>query len=95
MKNLAKNFTMSIPPESVDDLENNDYIHNEDIHKDNKDQVENEYVGRSILDIDDKIIYLDIPGSNELRSGEQLYKCEECEASYKHRTNLWHHTRYH
>ena len=42
---------MSIPPESVDDLEKNDYIHNEDIHKDNRIQVGNEYAGRSVLDI--------------------------------------------
>ena len=48
MKKLAKNITMSIPPEYVDDLENNDHIYNKDIHTDNENQVENEYAGGGI-----------------------------------------------
>ena len=41
---------MNIAPESVDDLENNDYIDLEDTQKDKENQIENEYAGRSIFD---------------------------------------------
>ena len=92
MKKLAKNITMSIPPEYVDDLENNDHIYNEDIHTDNENQVENEYAGGGILDIADAMINLDIPGSDELGSGIQSYKCKKCEASYKSKQALKYHT---
>ena len=48
--------------------------------------------GRSISSIADEIINLDIPGHNpgsdELGSGKQLYKCEECEATYKSKQAL-------
>ena len=40
----------------------------------------------------DEMINLDIPGSDESQFSKQLYKCKECEASYKHRKSLWHHT---
>ena len=92
MKKLAKNITMSIPPEYVDDLENNDHIYNKDIHTDNENQVENEYAGGGILDIADAMINLDIPGSDELGSGIQSYKCKKCEASYKSKQALKYHT---
>ena len=85
MKKLAKNITMSIPPEYVDDLENNNHIYNEDIHTDNENQVENEYAGGGILDIADAMINLDIPGI-------QSYKCKKCEASYKSKQALKYHT---
>ena len=55
-------------------------------------QTENEYAGRSILDIVDEIINLDIPSSGDLGTGKKLYKCEECEASYKSKRGLSHHT---
>ena len=84
---------MRIPPESVDDLENNDYMHNKEIHKDNENQVQNEYAGRSILNIADAMINLDIPGWDELGSGKQVYKCEECDSSYKSKKALRYHTR--
>jgi len=53
--------------------------------------------GRSISSIADEIMNLDIlehnPGSDELGSDEQLYKCEECEATYKSKGGLFLHTR--
>ena len=53
--------------------------------------------GRSISSIADEIINLDIsaysPGSDELGTRKQLYKCEECEASYKTTNGLLYHTR--
>jgi len=92
IKKLAENIRMGNPTESVDDLENKDDIPNKDIQKDNGDQTENEYAGRSNSDTPDEIINLDIPGSDKLWSGKQLYKCEECEASYKHKKHLRRHT---
>ena len=88
IKQLAEGIIMG--PEPRDDLDNNDDISNQDIHED---QTENEFAGRSYSSIADEIINLDIPGSDELGSGKQLqYKCEECEASYKHRQSLRNHT---
>ena len=88
IKQLAEGIIMG--PEPRDDLDNNDDISNQDIHED---QAENEYAGRSYSSIADEIINLDIPGSDELGSGKQLqYKCEECEASYKSKSGLSHHT---
>merc|ERR1712179_838973 len=90
IKKLAENIRLGNPSEPRDD--NNYGSPNEDIHEDNADEVETEYAGRSILDVADEIINLDIPGSGELGPGKQLYKCEECEASYKTKSGLWHHT---
>ena len=39
-----------------------------------------------------EIINLDIPVSNELGSGKQVYKYEECEASYKSKMGLYYRT---
>merc|ERR1712179_416945 len=87
IKKLAENITMGNPPESFDDLDKNDDIQNEDISKDNEDQIENEYA-----DIADKIIDY-IPGSDEQGSGKQSYKCEECEVTFKHKKSLIRHMR--
>ena len=76
---------MGNPQESVDELVNKDENPNENMHQVNEDQTENEYAGSSILDIADEIIKLDIPGSDGFASGKQLYKCDECEATYKSR----------
>ena len=92
IKKLAENIRMGNPTESVDDLENNDDNPNKDIQQDNGDQTENEYAGRSISDTSDEIINLDIPGSDELGHGKLLYKCEECEESYKSKPALRYHT---
>ena len=78
---------MGNPSESVDGLENNDDIRHEGTHQHREDNTENEYFGRSISDIVD-----DIPFSDKLRSGKELYKCEECGASYKSKSGLWHYT---
>ena len=59
------------PPEPMDDLDN------KNMHQDNEDETENQYAGRSILDIADKIINFNVLDSDELVSGQQLYKCEE------------------
>ena len=65
IKKLAENIRIGNPPEYADVLENNDYNPNEDNPKGNEDnQTENEYAGRSILDIAYEIINLDIPGSD-------------------------------
>ena len=44
------------------------------------------------MDAADEIINLDLPGSDELGPGKQLYKCDECDASYKHKESLHKHT---
>ena len=67
---------MGNPPESVDDLENNDYTSDNDLHEDNEEQTEHfkhENAGRSISDNVDEIINLDISGSYESESGKPLY----------------------
>ena len=85
IKNLAENIRKGNPPESVDDLENIDNKPKEDIHKDDENQTENEYAGNINLDIADEIINID---DNEFGSGKQLYKCGECEKSYKRKDFL-------
>ena len=65
----------------------------DDICEDNENQTENGFAGRSISDILDKSISLDIPCIDKPWSGMQLYKCEKCEASYKHKESLYNHTR--
>ena len=82
IKRLAENVGIENPPESIDDLENADEISYESNNEDIKDQTKNA----------DEIINLDIPGGDELGSGKQLYKCEECEASYNSRGGLYNHT---
>ena len=90
IKKLAEGIIMGNPSKPVDD--DHDDITNQDTHENSEDQAENEYAGRSYSSIADEIINLDIPGSDELGSGKQLqYKCEECEASYKHRASLRNH----
>ena len=83
---------LMLPKGSVEDLENNDDNPNQNIQQDNLDQTENECDGRSFLDIADEIIKLNVHDSDELGSAKQLYKCEECEASYKIRGVLFKHT---
>merc|ERR1712179_623567 len=92
IKKLAENIRMGPSSGPRDDLENNEDVSYDDIHEENEDKTENKYAGRSISDIADEIISLDIPGSDELGASNQLYKCEECEASYKSKTGLQHHT---
>ena len=81
-----------LPKGSVEDLENNDDNPNQNIQQDNLDQTENECDGRSFLDIADEIIKLNVHDSDELGSAKQLYKCEECEASYERKQALRYHT---
>ena len=76
IKKLAENIRMGNPTESVDDLENNDYTSDNDLHEDNEEQTEHfkhENAGRSISDNVDEIINLDISGSYESESGKPLY----------------------
>jgi len=90
IKKLAENIRLG--NQSGPRYDDNDDIPNEDNHEDNADEAEKEFARRSILDAADEIINLDLPGSDELGPGKQLYKCEECEASYKSRSGLWQHT---
>ena len=52
---------------------------------------------QSVSSIADELINLNIPsynpGSDELGSGKALYKCEDCEATYKRKESLLQHTR--
>ena len=91
-------FTTQEEPSDNYDIGSNNYdISNQDIHRISEDDVEHENARRSISSIADEIINLDIPaynpGSDELGSGKQLYKCEECEASYNRKQGLLCHTR--
>ena len=70
-----------------------DKIPRDDICEDNENQNENGFAGISISDIPDQFISLDIPCIDKPWSGMQLYKCEKCEASYKHKESLYNHTR--
>ena len=88
---LAENIRFGNPPGPRDDNNDGDSP-NKDINKDSEDKAENEYAGRSILEVADEIINLDIPGSDQLGPGKKFYKCEECEASYKSKRGLLHHT---
>ena len=58
----------------------------------NGEKTENEYTGRSTLENDGQIFKLDMPGSDELGSGNKLYKCEKCEANYQTKAGLRQHT---
>ena len=80
IKKLAENIRMENPPES---LNTNQDITNEDIYEGNEDQTEIKHT--------DVITILNIHGRNEQGSGKKLYKCEECEASYKNRSGLYLH----
>ena len=51
-------------------------------------ELNNEYAGESILDIADDIINFDIPSRDESGSRIQVFKCQECEASYKRKQAL-------
>ena len=51
-------------------IENNDDFSDEDINKENTYQTDNEYAGRSISDIADKVIHLDIPGCEDYDDNE-------------------------
>ena len=65
---------------------------NADKYDDRENPIVNKHADIQSLDIVDNIFNLDIPVSNEQGSGKQLYKCEECEASYKSRGALLNHT---
>merc|ERR1711963_34792 len=91
IRKLAENIRMGTPTETRDDVSNDDYT-NEVINHDNEEQIKDEYAGRSILDTADEIINHDIPVSDELGSGKKVYKCGECEASYKSKMGLYNHT---
>ena len=73
-------------------LENADEISYENTNKDNEDQTNDKFAGRSVLDNVDEIFNLNIPGSDELGSGQQSYNCKECEAVYKSKYGLYEHT---
>merc|ERR1712179_556932 len=90
IKKLAENIRLGNTSGARDD--NDDDIPNEDIHEDNADEAEKESAGESILNAADESINLDIPCSDELGAGKKLYKCEECEASYKSMIGLYNHT---
>ena len=78
IRKLAGKIKIGNTPETRDDLVGND-------DQDNEELIENEYDERSFLDTADEIINLDIPVSDDLGSGKQLYKCG---ASYETMVNL-------
>ena len=71
---LTEKIGIGYPPETNGTLANT----YEDINHDNKELIQNEFAGRSILDMADEIINLDIP-SVKLGFSKEVYKCEECE----------------
>ena len=75
---------------SRDDLESNADVSCEELYEDNEDKARNNHARGSITDIANK--YTDIQGSDEPGTGNLLYKCEECEASYKSKRGLQYHT---
>ena len=81
IRQLGENIRLGNPPETQDDLVSYNDNKNKDINQENEEQIVNKYAERSILDTADEIMNLDV--SDELGSGKQVYKCEECEASYK------------
>ena len=80
IKKLAENIRFGSPSQPTEDLDNNVDIANEDI---NEEEPRKECIRRSISDIDDRIINLNIPASDEQEYIKKLYKCEECEASFR------------
>ena len=62
-----------------------------------EEDAEHENNGRSISSIADEIINLNIPlhnpGIDALWSGKQLFKCEECAATYQSKPGFLSHTR--
>ena len=76
-----------------DDTDCYDDIPSRDVIKDNDTEAENKDTGMIFLNISDEIINHGILGNDELGSGKQLYKCEECEASYQNREGLSYHAR--
>ena len=78
IKKLSEIIRIGKPNEPKDN--NND---NKDIHQLKEEKSKNEYARSSLLDIS---------GSDELGSGKELFKCEECKASYKSKMGLYYHT---
>ena len=74
-KKLSESYRKGNPSESMKYLEKADEISYENINKDNEDQTNDEFAGRSVLDNVDETINLDMPGSDVLGSGKQLYNC--------------------
>ena len=62
------------------DLYNNYEISKQDTNQDN------------VAEADDENIFPSVFGRDELGSGKQIYKCGDCEASYKSQSGLYHHT---
>ena len=83
IKKLAERFRIDTPHLHKEDID----IDGDTIDEDKEDKAEN-YAGRSILDIADELISLDIPGLDEIGQTKQLYRCGECNASYKNRGSL-------
>ena len=92
IKKRAESIRKGNSPESVKYLENADEISYENTNKDNEDQTNDEFAGRSVLDNVDEIFNLDMPGRDVLGSGKPLYNCEECEEVYKSKYGLYKHT---
>ena len=84
IKKSTENIRMGNLSQPSNDHLNNGDNPNENVDENKEYQTENECDGRNIIDIDDKIINIEIPDIAKLGSGKQLYKCGECEASYKH-----------
>ena len=87
IKKLVEIIRMGNHPEPQD-LDNNDNNPNDSSIKSNENENMNENTGKGM----DDEININIPGTDELGSGKQLYRCEECKVSYKNSQALHHHT---
>ena len=65
-----------------------DHVKYDYMQEERENHLNNEYAGRSILDIAEDIINFDIPSHDESGSRMKVFKCEECEASYKSKQAL-------
>jgi len=93
----AKDLQIKQLAETVSRVFYNVDLSNKTMHVSSEEDAEDENQRRSISSIADEIMTLDIPadspGDDEQGSYMQLYKCEECEATYKSNKNLLRHTR--
>ena len=88
IKKLAENIRIENSTQPEDDLDTNDDIPNNHYNQD--DEEHNEYAGISVSNTADII---DIQDRDEFSSGKKLYRCEECEISFKGKSGLSQHTR--
>ena len=87
IKELIDDDAISTESDISSDTDPSNELGVRDLNEESEHQAKNEKAGNSMQSIADEMINLDILG-DELRSGKQLYECEECEASYKSKSGL-------